>query len=125
MSEPDTTSHDPGRRRRRRRSRKHGPLFASMYLFLIGMQFMALFALGLTYLRPKPLVPADYLMGVVGLCLGVFYLWTAWGVYYRKSFIYTPAFAAGSFGIAAIPCGTVLAVLLIIDLAAHRHEFNK
>jgi len=125
MNEADSTEHHSGRRRRRRKSRKHGPLYASLYLFLIGMQWVALFSMALLYLRPKPLVTADYFMGLLGMCLGGFYLWTAWGVYHRRRYIYTPAFAAASFGIVGFPCGTLLAVLLIIDLSAHRHEFDK
>jgi len=124
MNEPDITEQH-SHRRRRRKSRKRGPLFATIYLSLIGLQWVALFTLVLVYLRPHPLVPGDIFMGALGMCVGGFYLWSARGVYMRRRYIYTPAFACGSFGLLGFPFGTVLSILLLTNLAAHRHELTK
>jgi len=121
---PDTAFHLPASRRRRS-SRKRGPLLAAIWFCLLGLFWMLLMALALKFLRPHPLVTSDYIVGSVGIALAGFYFWVAFAVYGRRRYILTPAFVCAGFGLLNFPIGTALSILLLSDLMARKHDFTK
>ncbi len=124
MSDLNTTLHLPAARRRRS-SRRRGPLFASIFFCLLGLGWMALMVLALKFLRPHPLTTSDYIVGSVGIALAGFYFWVALAVFQRRKYILTAAFVCAGFGLLNFPIGTALSILLMSDLAARKHEFTK
>jgi len=82
-------------------------------------------SLALKFLRPHPLIRSDYLIGLVGVGFCLFYFWVAYAVYRRRKYILTTAFVCAGFGLLNFPIGTVLAVVLLSNLTARKHDFTK
>ena len=64
-------------------------------------------------------------MGALGVILGLFYFWVAYGVYTLRRYILTPAYACAGLGLLGFPAGTLLSVLLLTNISSLRHEFTK
>jgi hypothetical protein len=79
----------------------------------------------LVFVRPHPLVGPDYFMGGLGVLLGLFYLWVAYGVFTLRRYILTPAYACAGFGLLGFPTGTLLSIFILTRLASLKHEFTK
>jgi hypothetical protein len=119
------TSHHSSSGRRRRHPRRHGPLFPAIEFTILGVLWILFMVMALVLFRPHPLEQSDYMVGAIGLALGLFYFWVAYGVFRRRRYILTPAYVCAGFGLLNFPLGTVFAVLLISDLVSRQQEFTK
>ena len=110
---------------RRRGLHRRRPIFPSVWFALIGINWSVLLAIALNYFRPHPLNAVDYAVGSIGILIGAFYLWVAYAVYNRRSYILNAAFACAGMGLLSFPSGTLLAFLLLANLASKAHDFTK
>jgi hypothetical protein len=124
MNESHTSRHSSSGRRHRH-SRRHGPLFPAIKFVILGVLWILFMVLALLFFRPHPLEQSDYMVGAIGVALGLFYFWVAYGVFCRRRYILTPAYVCAGFGLLNFPVGTVFAVLLISDLVSRQQEFTK
>jgi hypothetical protein len=109
---------------RRRRSRRGGPLFPTIWFSLIGISWCVLILLAINFLRPHPLISSDYVVGGVGILIAIFYFWVAYAVYRRRRYIIDIAFVCAGLGLFSFPLGTLFSILLLSSLTARRHDFT-
>ena len=119
----DTTHHV--QRHRRRGSHRHGPVFTSIWFMLLGFNWFALVIVGLIFLRPHPLVATDYFVSSIGFGLGLFYFFVAYAVFTRRKYIVNVAFACAGLGLAGIPIGTIISLMLLASLSTSKHNFTR
>ncbi len=125
MSE-STHDHDSEPpRRSRRRSRRPGPRFATIWFSVLGVIWIGFTFVALDRWRPHPLGPADYAVGALGCLFGCFYFFVASAVYHRRKYIFDVALVCAGLGILAFPLGTLISLLLISNIAPRRHDFTK
>jgi exosortase/archaeosortase len=92
---------------------------------LLAITWPTLIGVGLTYLRPHPLIATDYAVGALGILLGLFYFWVAYSVYHRRRYILNVAFACAGLGLLSFPAGTLFSILLLNNLMSNKHNFTK
>jgi hypothetical protein len=109
----------------RRRSRRRGPLFPTIWFFLVGISWCTLITLAVAFLRPRPLVTPDYVVCGVGFLLAIFYFWVACAVYRRRKYIFDIAMVCAGLGLLSIPIGTCFSILLLSSLMERKHDFTN
>jgi len=77
------------------------------------------------YLRPYPRTAVDTFICGVSIALCLFYLWVGYAVFRRRQYIWNIAVGCAAFWIMAFPTGTLLALLLIMNLNISRYSFTK
>jgi hypothetical protein len=92
---------------------------------LLGILWILLAVGALVYMRPHPLTGTDYMVGSIGVAIGIFYFWVAIEVLRRRRYILTCAYVLAGFGLLNFPFGTLIAVVLLSDLVARQHDFTR
>jgi len=110
---------------RRSRSHRRGPLLPTVWFFILGVNWTVLITLAVIYLRPRPLIAADFVVTGIGLLIGLFYFWVASSVYHRRKYILDVAFVCAGLGLLSIPLGTLFSILLLSSLTSRKHDFTK
>jgi hypothetical protein len=123
MSELHPTHYSPARRRRS--SRRRGPLLPAIKFILLGILWILAVVGALAYLRPHPLTNTDYMVASIGFALGLVYFWVAIEVLRRRRYILTAAYVLAGFGLINFPFGTIISVVLLSELVSRQQDFTK
>jgi hypothetical protein len=120
----ETEPEEAERRVHRGRSRRRGPLFATIWLALLSLHWVALMVL-IYFYRRHPLTAGDLFVGSIGCMLALFYLWVAYAVYCRRRYIWDIAMVCAGIWLIAIPTGTILALLIFGNLLSAKSDFTR
>jgi hypothetical protein len=108
----ETEPEEAGRRVHRSRGKRRGPLFATIWFFLLSLHWVALMVL-VFYLRGNSMNLADKFVASIGCLLAFFYLWVAFAVFRRRRYIWDIAMVCAGIWLFLMPIGSVIVMFSV------------